>query len=247
MANDATAYSINVTIDKTTLDDLQGGGFSLYGFKTVATSRKDGAPLVWFRIGADDLLKDISIDWTEQYQGYIANAMQFTDGGKVSVSDEIDVALGQTVQVQKDHTLTVSTAGTADAISLNNLSDRQFTCGISQMHEGVAKQLCAFPLYGGNSKDIIAPKEKVVLLFATETLDTATVFHQAESAAVMIDLTDAPVDADSGALTRAVTFEMNSNWNAAGATWATMLNPQTNLVPFLIEAAAKDVARVNAA
>jgi hypothetical protein len=124
----------------------------------------------------------------------------------------------------------VTDGGTPSALSLNNLSSTPYTCGISQMQGGKPNPLCAFPL-NGNHMDVIAPIEKILLMFATQVNNTGTVVEQAYSQGILIDLTSAQ--------TRAVNYDINAGWSTPGGSqgWATLVPANAQLIPLLIDSA----------
>ena len=76
-------------------------------------------------------------------------------------------------------------------------------------------------------EDIIVPIEKVLLMFATEAVNTGTVIEKAYSEGVLIDLTSEQ--------TRKVTFGINSGWDWGGEPWGTVVDENEALSPILIE------------
>jgi hypothetical protein len=74
---------------------------------------------------------------------------------------------------------------------------------------------------------VIAPIEKILLMFSTKPLNTGAVVEQAYSSSIMVDLT-----ANN---TRDVSYDINKGWSWDGGSWAQQVPAQTNLVPLLIE------------
>lgn len=221
-----SAYQVNLTMSQATVQALQNGNYSLYGFKAVQSTVGGGAPLVWFSIPASSLLTSDTIQWTEQYQAYISNTFPVAPNTTVVASASVAISLGQQWNVQPGGGDNITTGGPSVAISIDNTTTTPFTCGISMKQNGVFNPLCAFPLYGGGL-DVIAPIEKVVLMFSTEPVNTGTVVEQAFSPGIFIDLT-----ADNQ---RAVSFDINQGWSWGGGSWAQQLPANSNLVPFLVE------------
>ena len=149
--------------------------------------------------------------------------------GQIDASYATDINLGQMLNVVAGGTGAVVDGGPATAISIQNTTATPFTCGISEMTAGSAKPLCAFPLYG-NQMDVMAPIEKVLLMFSTTPINTGTVIEQAYSSGIFIDLTSAQQ--------RAVKFDINNGWDWGGFAWARQVAPNSNLVPLLIESPA---------
>ena len=86
--------------------------------------------------------------------------------------------------------------------------------------------MCAIPL-NGKMMDEVVPIEKVLLTFASNTVDTGTVIYKCFSSGLMIDLTKSN--------NRSVAFDIDNGWSWDGGTWATEIAPNANLVPLLIQ------------
>ena len=217
-----TPYEIDIMMSADTITALKNSGFSLFAFKAVQTSNTGAAPTVWFQ--SDSFLQTTQVKWSEQYQAYVSDS-QIIAGGVIEANSAIDIGLGQTADADKNGNLTVAEQGTASAISIANQSTVQWTAGISEVVNGVANPMCALPLYGG-MLDVIAPIEKVLLMFASATVDTGTVIYKSYSAGVLVDLT--------AVQNRTLTFDINNGWNWGGAGWGTAVPAQADLVPMLI-------------
>lgn len=218
-----TPYQVTINLDATTITDLVNGNYQLYGFKAVQTSQGGGAPLVWF--ASKNFMAATVVSWEEQYQAF-TSLSQIISGGQIVASSPYDITLDQTLNVGANGVGNVVEGGTALAISIFNTTTQQFTCGISEMQNGVPLPLCAFPLYG-NGMDVIAPIERVLLMFSTLPVNTGTVIEQAYSQAILIDLT--------GDNQRVVSFDINTGWNWGGFSWAQAIPANANLIPLLIE------------
>jgi hypothetical protein len=221
-------YQVNLTMSQATVQALQNGNYTLYGFKAVQSTMGGGAPLIWFSLPAASLLVNVAVEWTEQYQAYISNTFPVASGTTVVASADVDISLGEQWNVAAGGGNDVKTEGPRTAISIYNTTATQFTCGISMEQNGEFSPLCAFPLYGGGL-DIIAPIEKVVLMFATTPLNTGTVIERAFSPGIFIDLT--------GDNQRSVTFDINKGWSWDGGNWGQPVPARATLIPFLIEPA----------
>ncbi|HST52101.1 MAG TPA: hypothetical protein VLJ61_08830 [Pyrinomonadaceae bacterium] len=219
-------YEVNITMSLATVQALTNGGYSLYGFKAVASSgQKAGAPLVWFSLPGQDLLTTTSVRWEEDYQAYISNTLSLNPLTQIVASADVDISLGQQWDVQEGGGTDV-VDGLPLAISILNTTDTPYTCGISQLQQGVYNPLCGFPLYGGGL-DVMVPIEKVVLTFSTLQVNTGTVIEQAYTSSIFIDLTSEN--------TRNVNFDINQQWSWGGGSWAQQIPAGTSFNPFLIE------------
>jgi hypothetical protein len=219
-----TNYSIDIQMSQDTVNSLSQNNFVLYGFKAVRTTAP-GAPLVWFQTTAYGL--DTMLSWDQEYQAYTSTSA-IVPGGEVRATNSYKTNLGQTLDViDKSGTGMVTQDGTAGAISILNKTSTQFTCGISERQpNGGVTPTCAFSLFG-NNLDVIAPIQRVLLLFSTLPVNTGTVVYKAYSAGLLIDLT--------GTTSRSVSYDVNAGWSWSGGAWGQQVPPSENLVPLLIE------------
>ena len=226
-----TTYAVNINMDQSTVKDLSANNYKLYGFKAVQTTA-NGSPLVWFSTSAFSL--NTYISWDVLYNAYTSKSV-IKPNTKIVASAAYQIDLRQTLNVtDKSGTGTVdSGSGVTGAISIHNLIDDPFTCGISQSDpSGTPTPMCAFPLFGGGL-DVIAPIEKVLFMFATDQINTGTVIEKAFSRGVLVDLTGAPGN------TRSVFFDINKGWSWNGEPWAKQVPATSNLTPLLIENSAE--------
>lgn len=229
----ATEYEVDVVMSAETVNRLQELGFYLHAFKAVQ-SMTPGAPLVWFTLNPEDYSEKTQITWQVEYEAYTSRS-KIIPNGRVSSSFSAHIDLGHTLTVlpNRGGGGDVTAGGPERAISILNKTDVEYVCGISQKVEGKSNPMCAFPLLGGGNKDVIAPIEKILLMFSTSPLNTGTVIYQAYSEGVMIDLTSAN--------TRAVKYEVNKGWSWGGFNWARKVEADENLVPLLIDSPALQI------
>jgi hypothetical protein len=226
---EATQYEIDITMSPATVTALVTGNYNLYGFKAVQAAQGGGAPLVWFQLPTTGYSTLTQLTWSVQYQAYTSNS-NIIPSGRVVASFATDIDLGQTLNVQAGGVGDVTQAGPPQAISIHNTTTTPFTCGISQQAaDGSTNPMCAFPLYG-QQLDVVAPIEKVLLLFSTLPVNTGTVIEQAYSPGVLVDLTSTNQ--------RAVSYDINLGWSWGGYSWAQPVGASENIIPLLIETAA---------
>lgn len=221
----ASTYSITISMNSATATGLRDGNYYLYGFKAVQ-GPGNGVPLVWFKTNTYSLSTVIA--WTEAYQAYTSAAVTLTANTQITASAPASIELGQVLTVTNETGIgTVSVPTTppvgAPSITILNATSQPFTCGISQAQgNGNFQPLCAFPLYGNNADEIV-PIEKVLLMFATDPVDTGVVVEQSFSQGVLVDLTDTNQ--------QTVAYDINNGWTPQ--TYATLQPANTNLVPLL--------------
>lgn len=224
----ASQYGITISMNPATATGLNANGFNLYAFKAVQ-GPESGKPLVWFK--TTTYSQSTLITWTEAYQAYTSKSVALTANTQITAAATYAIDLGEVLNVTDatgGATVTVpqggATGAAATAITILNGTSQPFTCGISQAQgDGTYQPMCAFPLFGNNA-DLIIPIEKVLLMFATNAVNTGSVIEQSFSQGVLVDLTDTPQ--------RAVAFDINTGWTAQ--PWATLQPANTNLVPLLI-------------
>ncbi|MEV5721145.1 hypothetical protein AB0L41_45390 [Amycolatopsis mediterranei] len=218
-------YQIEIDMSEETVDALDSGNFVLYGFKGVRTTLA-GAPLVWFQ--STNFATNTYVDWTVDYETYTFSGA-IIPGGVIRASNHYPTELGSTLNVTSDKgTGSVVQEGTSGALSIHNLTNKQFTCGISQKQfTGASTPMCAFPLYGQHV-DVIAPIERVLLMFSSMAVNTGTVIEKAYSPGILVDLT--------GARNRTVSYDINAGWSWGSAPWGRAVPANAKLVPLLVEA-----------
>lgn len=224
----ATLYEIDFTLSQETLTALTGGNYNLYGFKAVKAAQGGGAPLVWFQLPPANLSAGMTLTWAEQYQAYTSTS-KIISGGKVTAGFHTNIDLGQTLEVGDNGTGPVVAGGNPQAVLIRNTIKQQFTCGISQTAaDGSAHPMCAFPLYG-QQLDVIAPIEKVLLLFSSTPVNTGTVIEQAYGPGILVDLT-------SQNKRDGISYDINAGWSWGGFDWAKPVQASDSVVPLLITA-----------
>jgi hypothetical protein len=222
----ADNYTVNIDMDQNTASTLSANGFYLYVFKAVNSSIPTAQPTVWVKTNQFSLTT--SVTWQEQFAAYTSLQTNLADGTQIVASASYNANLGNTLQVTSTiGTGTVVTTGAAGTISVLNQVSTQFTCGISQQSSGGSNILCAVPLFG-NNLDVIQPIEKVLMMFATNAVNTGTVIYQAFTPAILVDMTGAPEN------TRNVNYALNTNWQANTGAWQQQYTASTQLAPLLI-------------
>ena len=225
-------YQVDIDMEVSTVETLRNQGFLLYGFKAVRAPLGGGAPVTWFK--SETYSTNTDVTWETKFEAYTSNSA-IIPNGRIEASNHVGIDLEQTFKVTgSGGTGSVVGGGTRSAISILNETSKQFTCGISQVRGGVASPMCAFPIYG-NHLDVIAPIEKVLLLFSTRPVNTGTVIEQSYGPAIFIDLTGAPDNR------RQVSYDLNGGWSWDGGVWAKKIRPSESLVPLLIENQASNV------
>jgi hypothetical protein len=218
-------YQIEIDLSEKTVEALDGGNFVLYGFKGVRTTAT-GAPLVWFQ--STNFATNTYVDWTVDYETFTSMSAVIP-GGTIRASNHYPTGLGETLNVNSPKgTGSVVQEGTKGALSIHNLTSTQMTCGISQKQfTGESTPMCAFPIYGQHL-NVIAPIERVLLMFSSLTVNTGTVIEKAYSPGILVDLT--------GGRSRTVSYDINEGWSWGSAPWGRSVAANANLVPLLIEA-----------
>ncbi|MFN3228914.1 MAG: hypothetical protein ACK41P_03585 [Asticcacaulis sp.] len=219
----STSYEIDITMSANTVQTLKQQGCSLLAFKAVKTQVTNGAPTVW--VSVSNYLTSTSLVWEETYAAYIS-AQKIKNNVTINTNTNIAADLGYNVLVDQYGNLTANQNGAAGTISIINQAATPYTTGISQASDnGGMQPLCALPL-NGNFMDQVTPIEKVMLVFSSGITNTGTVLYSISSTGFMIDLT--------GVNDRSVEFDVNTGWNANGASWAQVIPANTALSPLLV-------------
>jgi hypothetical protein len=225
-------YRVTINMSQATLTALMNSGNYLFGFKAVKNSDMAGRPLVWLK--TQKLFPSTVVSWTNQYWAYTSGS-NIVNGHRIDVNYAAQMAPGQTLQVQAGGGGTTINTGSPSAISIQNTTTTQFTCGLTENSSDTP--ICAFPLFGNNLQ-IITLLEQILLLFSTQQMDLGTVVEtvsggtssammlQSYSPGLLIDLT--------GETERTVSYDINEGWQWGGYTWATPVSTTSNLVPILI-------------
>lgn len=207
---ESVEYSINIKMSSATARELSDDGYDLYGFKAVKASGT-GSPLVWLE--TDNYSTNTRISWKQNYQVYTSNT-EINADSKIEASHSAPISLGQVLTI--DHntgTGEVRKGGPKNAISVQNRTQRRFTVGISQKprNSKYTNPLCALRL-NPNHDNIIQPIEKIMLIFATQSIDTGTVIYKAFGPGVLIDLTAEP--------SREIKYDVSKGWDWDDQLWA---------------------------
>jgi hypothetical protein len=220
-------------MDEKTYTSLNRSKFYLYGFKAVRGTDAGARPLVWFRIDPGLIMQNTRISWSNRYQAYISGNKIVSDM-TIFMGTPKDIEPGQVWKVG-DQCYQNPQAPTA--ISIENRTGVEYTCGISQgSNNGNPAPYCAYPLYG-NSSQVITPINQVLLTFSTKNIKPGTVIDSSYSIrglsnvkaaiipGILIDLT--------GVSEREVSFDINKGWDYHGGTWGEKVDG--NFVPLLIK------------
>lgn len=212
-------------MDDDTVNSLAAGNFSLYAFKAVQTKIGGGQPVVWFK--TKDFALSTEVTWSLDFGAYTSKT-QIIANANIVASSSYPINIGQILEVQQPSgTGAVNNNGTDGAISIYNTTQTPFTCGISVKTGNSSNAICAFPIYGENT-NVIVPIEKVLVMFASDEVNTGTVIEKAFTSSFLVDMTGAKDNK------RQVKYNINTSWDADGASWSTKSKPNVALAPLLI-------------
>jgi len=213
---------VTIMMSASTVQDLMQAGFGLSVFKAVQTTVNGAAPVVWMQ--TNQFLETMQVSWPDQYGAYISDS-QIIPNAMIEAASQVAASLGEMVSVDGSGNLSVGGQGQPGAISIFNQATSQWTAGICEVANGQFAPTVAMPLHG-NFLDVVAPVEKVMLMFSTTPVNPGTVIFQSFASGLFVDLT--------GGSDRQVTFDINQGWNWGGAPWAQSVPPNSDLVPFLV-------------
>lgn len=220
-------FSVSIDMEQDTVAALTRGGYELYGFKALRAAGR-ARPTVWLRTA--DFSIPTRVEWMERYQAYTSVSRIIPDA-VISMSAAYDIRLRQTLNVQGPTAGWVdASSGVTGAVSILNQTSARLTCGIAQQGAGAAfAPLCALELFG-NNLDVMAPAEKVFLMFHKGPISIGTLMYNAYDEGILIDLT--------GVRSRTVRFDVRYGWSwEDGAPWAGLYPHGYDLTRLLVSPA----------
>ena len=231
----STTYTFNCDIDKPSgsLERMKELGYHLYGFKAVGTATGGGTPLLWFDIPPEDLGWENEISWTVDYKAYMSTTT-IKNGAKIVTMSPLEVDLGDEYCILNSSMPEVrrNKAPKTQIRLKNEYEGREYACGISQsMNGGPASPICALPVAGKGAASV-QPIEKLVVLVATSTNQTATAYTRSYASGAWIDLTGADKNQ------RDLVYKLNYGFQIPStARWAEEVEEGDNLLPILMPGA----------
>lgn len=231
----SSTYRVTIKIDDDTLAELKNNDFKLYAFRAVQSNASGGKPVVWYM--TDDILESSILSWKADYGAFVSreglsgrnNSETISNGANFSSVTNKPIDLGQSMIISEKGVANVDSVGIADTISIVNNHYRTYSCGISEdKGNNEFNPLCAFPILA-TITDMITPIAKVALMFATDTVETATVIEKAISPGIIIDLTTAP--------SRNVEYNLKTKWKVDAQGKSQSFNSNDPLSPLLINPA----------
>lgn len=223
-------YTLTINMDNATIDELMQQGRHLLAFKAVKAAQGAPArPLVWFRTDAYSL--GTMTGWTQNYRVY-DSLDELQPHAHIHISASQPADLGDIFTIVEAHGWgEVTHGGDAGAITIRSNVTTRFTCGISQENDGGFAPVCAFPIHLGFTNSL-TPVERVLVMFATDEVDTGTVIVQSISPGLLVDFAD---END-----RAVIYNINTGWDCGRASWCEPVELGADLTSLLIETSASD-------
>jgi hypothetical protein len=182
---------IVIVMDAGTVSSLTASGFLLHAAHQVP----DAKPVPW--LATRDYATNTAVAFTVQYR-----ACAFVELGQVVTYDQC----------------LVSDDGVPGAITLYNASGGIRACSVDVVVNGVD---CGTLWTGellAEMKAVITPKERVLLVFATEPVDLGVVITRTSGPCLSVDMTGAPDN------TRTVTYKQGEGWSWEGS-WAEVVPP----------------------
>jgi hypothetical protein len=228
----ATHQQITVTLSPATIAELQNLGYALYVMRAFDTTNAAGKPLVW--LSTTQFAENTTIAFEMTYQVYVSTS-QVINNAVITAMTTAPVALGQTAAIDAKGVLTVTQGGNPTGVTIVNQGTTRYTAGLAVPVNGNAvAPIFAEPLHG-LAEDIAAPREQFLLTFTTQGVAAGTLIGHAMSQSLLVDL--------AGADQQTVAFDIDTGWNAGGATWATPVPAGADLTPVLVHEKHLEVRR----
>ncbi|MDJ1159086.1 hypothetical protein QNA08_12650 [Chelatococcus sp. SYSU_G07232] len=216
--------TLTISLSPATLSALSSGGFSLYAFRSVESSNRSGAPLVWQRFARYTATTTVTVG--DQVYGYDSTDPITVNGTvRIGSSTGSPVVVSQVLTVDTIGTISVANGGPPDTILFDSTAEQRYTCGLAApLDSGNQVPYCAFDLYAMSVP--VAPLRAVFVMFATSVYDPGTYMATSLAQGLYVDFADA--DAHS------VAFDMTTGWSAGSAAWAKVVAPNTSMQGVLI-------------
>lgn len=183
-------YTVAIGCDGPTSDYLTNNKFQLVAWKGV-TSAFAGQPTVWFTYGKIGLTNTLT--WQESFECY-SSTSAIVPNGSITTSNTYDIDFGNifTITNATSGTGAVTSGGNPGDMTIVGMQGAEFTVGISQKvgntNPAVYNPLVAFDLAGNTSFEVV-PIEHVLLTFMTGTVNTGTVYYNATTSGILVDVT----------------------------------------------------------
>lgn len=217
-------YSIEISMDDDTLEQLKDGKFNLYAFRSV-NGPSSGKPVVWKVMNYNMLLNKITIEWTVQYGAFISTEQNVAGTVLKSRTDK-PISLDQKMLVDSNGHISV-VPGVKNTITIDDEYSVKYTCGISEYNNGAFNPLCSFDVNPTYS-DMITPIQEVAVMFATDIIKTATVWERSVGPGIVMDVTN------YDNLTRLVTYSIPDGWHPVTTDGVKFFKSGDDLNPLLI-------------
>ena len=220
-----TVYTLNIACSGPTVQALVAEGNALVAFSAVQGSDDSALPLVWLVTTAFG--EKFPLSWSATYGAY-ASTTPLTPGRIVQMSTTALIAPGQRFRVQAGPIGSVTGAGVAGKIAIENVATTEWICGTQQTVNGALAPVCAYPLHGGNVQTIV-PLPQVVLLFTTAPMRVGEVWRS--------DLSHGPIlSLDMTLQTSAsVTYDVDAGWSWPDTQLGAKTISQEQVVSTLIQ------------
>ncbi|MFE5588163.1 hypothetical protein [Kitasatospora sp. NPDC056531] len=216
-----TGYRVILTIDSDSTNYLTKEGFTLYGFKAIATGSKSSQPLVWF---ADSLYStDNDIEWRQDYNTYGA---PYKAGDVISSRHEESINSGEIYRINQPNGMGPKPEAQPNPEQniqvMNNAASGEVYGGLSQKRLNFKEEfrpLNRTELAHGVTVRIW-PVEQILLYFSTAKKSEGSVVTQASTRAIVVNLTDSNLrrigwSKDNGWLW---------DWDESSKTWLSKAN-----------------------
>jgi len=152
---------------------------------------KGGKPIVWIVRDGENYGDTMKIQWSENYGAFVST-QETKNKAHISSRTDMAVNLGGKLIRHPDGHLEVSSDGSEGTISIVNKSLSDVWCGLSEVDNDLPEPkfnpICLFGL-DRKGTDLITPISRVVLMWAKDTIETATVIEKSLGTGIVVDLT----------------------------------------------------------
>jgi hypothetical protein len=220
-----STQEVTIQVDQNTFTALANGGFQLYGLIGVQCSDRGGLPAVWLRTQNFSLTTRVAVP--DSYAAFTAPAMGLAPGSRVDPWFKAPIQNGQVLEVSRaGGTGSIKSDGEQGAMTILNLTNTQYTCGLFQNGGTAGAPICGFELYGGGI-ELITPLPSVLFLFSTVVATPGTLVEVSKGPGILINL------ANDNSPT--VSFDINQGWSWGNYAWGQAVPANSDLRPLLIQ------------
>ncbi len=234
-------YSLTINLDQETVIELNKNRYTLCCL--LSSQSKSGFPLSWLVL--NEFLNTIQIQWTDTLSAYItsskiidntsiyipqpetlSNFNYSSNSAKIAATYKIKLA--QRMLIEEYGKISIDNTNATPTVAIENNTSTNYTSGIGIMNStGQYYGISAESLYG-NQNIHLSPNTSIFVMFTPLEIKVNTVLKIADQKGMLINFLNTENN------TRAVSYNINTGWDAKNANWASKYPAGTDLQELLI-------------